>query len=97
MCRNMWDMRDGERIIVPTNMLGQPVGPEASKLSTFLGTVARNGEMVPLTCVDWYSMPDENKAAMWQFVQVSRTFCPGIKNILFFKWSIDRLGRWSGS
>lgn len=69
LCRDMWDMCDGEQIAVPINTLGQPVGPEASKLSTFLGTVARNGEMAPLTFVDWFAMPDEKKENMWQFVQ----------------------------
>lgn len=71
-CRFMLDMPDGERIFVPINMQGQPVGPEASKLASFLGIVARNGKMAPLNFLDWSAMPDAIKEDMWQFVQVSR-------------------------
>lgn len=86
LCRDMWDMCDGEQIAVPINTLGQPVGPEASKLSTFLGTVARNGEMAPLTFVDWFAMPDEKKENMWQFVQVL------INKTLFSSGTWTRMG-----
>jgi hypothetical protein len=82
----MWDMCDGEQIAVPINTLGQPVGPEASKLSTFLGTVARNGEMAPLIFVDWFAMPDEKKENMWQFVQVL------INKTFVLKWHVDKDG-----
>ncbi|XP_020533280.1 uncharacterized protein LOC105629656 isoform X2 [Jatropha curcas] len=68
-CRFMLDMPDGERIFVPINELGQPVGAEASKLASFLGTVARNGNMAPLNFLDWSAMPETSKEDMWQFVQ----------------------------
>ncbi|XP_050209653.1 uncharacterized protein LOC126660288 isoform X2 [Mercurialis annua] len=68
-CRLMWDLPRGERIFVPINMLGQPVGPEASKLASFLGTVARDGKMAPLNFLDWSGMPEAYKEDMWQFIQ----------------------------
>ncbi|KAA3460940.1 bromodomain-containing protein 2-like isoform X2 [Gossypium australe] len=47
-CRFLNDLADGERIFVHFNKFGQPVGPESSKLSSFLGTIARNGHKAPL-------------------------------------------------
>ncbi|MFS7919745.1 putative chromatin remodeler Bromodomain family [Helianthus anomalus] len=54
------------RIKVLTNELGQPVGPEAVKLTSFLGHIARDGNLAPLTCSGWRKMPEENKEKMWQ-------------------------------
>lgn len=68
-CRFLNDLPDGERIAVPLNKLGQPIGPESSKLVSFLGTVARNGHMAPLTYVQWRHMPDSIKQEMWEHVQ----------------------------
>ncbi|KAF2319952.1 hypothetical protein GH714_020902 [Hevea brasiliensis] len=60
-------------------MLGQPVGPEASKLASFLGTLARNGEMAPLNFLEWSGMPDAIKEDMWQFVQTKFDIDPTCK------------------
>lgn len=69
-CLNLWN-RDGTRICVTTNELGQPIGLEAPKLTSFLGTVARDGLMAPLIYADWRAMPDAKKEKMWQQVEVS--------------------------
>lgn len=69
-CLKLWN-RDGKRIYVTTNESGQPVGDEASKLISFLGTVARDGLTAPLIYADWRAMPEANKEKMWQQVQVS--------------------------
>ncbi|OMO92267.1 hypothetical protein COLO4_17726 [Corchorus olitorius] len=68
-CLFLNDLADGERIFVHFNKFGQPVGPEASKLSSFLGTVARNGHRAPLNFVHWRAMPDSYKEDMWEYVQ----------------------------
>ncbi|PPR94809.1 hypothetical protein GOBAR_AA25861 [Gossypium barbadense] len=65
-CRFLNDLADGERIFVHFNKFGQPVGPESSKLSSFLGTIARNGHKAPLNFVHWRAMPDSYKEEMWE-------------------------------
>ena len=68
-CLFLNDLADGERVFVHINKLGQPVGPESSKLSSFLGTIARNGHRAPINFVDWRAMPDSYKEEMWEYVQ----------------------------
>ncbi|KHG13924.1 Outer dense fiber protein 2-like [Gossypium arboreum] len=68
-CRFLNDLADGERIFVHFNKFGQPVGPESSKLSSFLGTIARNGHKAPLNFVHWRAMPDSYKEEMWEYTK----------------------------
>ncbi|KAJ9552357.1 hypothetical protein OSB04_016402 [Centaurea solstitialis] len=56
------------RIRIATNELGQPVGPEASQLTSFLGLTARDGKLAPLTYSSWSKVPEDNKENMWQKV-----------------------------
>ncbi|KAI3497513.1 hypothetical protein L1887_40177 [Cichorium endivia] len=58
----------GKRIKIITNEQGQPVGPEACKLTSFLGVIARDGKLSPLTYATWIKMPEEYKENMWQKV-----------------------------
>ncbi|KAA3465330.1 Bromodomain-containing 4 [Gossypium australe] len=68
-CLFLNDLADGERIFVRINKFGQPVGPNSSKLSSFLGTVARNGHRAPLNFIDWRGMPDSYKDDMWEYTK----------------------------
>ncbi|KAK8522373.1 hypothetical protein V6N13_115346 [Hibiscus sabdariffa] len=68
-CRFLDDLTEGERIFVQINNLGQPVGPNAYKLSCFLGTIARNGHRAPLTFVHWRAMPNSYKVDMWEYTK----------------------------
>ncbi|XVE48567.1 hypothetical protein DITRI_Ditri01bG0011800 [Diplodiscus trichospermus] len=68
-CLFLNDLADGERIFVHINQLGQPVGHQSSKLSSFLGSIARNGHRAPINFVRWKAMPDSYKEAMWEYVQ----------------------------
>ncbi|XP_071931281.1 uncharacterized protein [Coffea arabica] len=81
-------LAEGMRISVTTNELGQPVGPEASKLVSFLGTLARNGNLAPLTYVDWRAVPEESKENMWEEVQKKFEIDPNSKS-----WVIKSLGK----
>lgn len=67
-CRKI--IKTSRRIEIMTNELGQPVGPEASKLTTFLGITARDGNLAPLIYPSWVKMPEEYKENMWQKVLV---------------------------
>ncbi|XWS67479.1 hypothetical protein CRYUN_Cryun04dG0010000 [Craigia yunnanensis] len=79
-CLFLNDLADGERIFVHINKLGQPVGPESSKLSSFLGTIARNGHKAPLNFVHWRAMPDSYKEDMWEYVQTKFDLDPSGKS-----------------
>ncbi|KAL8222774.1 hypothetical protein R6Q57_020173 [Mikania cordata] len=56
------------RIKIVTNDLGQPVGREASLLTSFLGLTARDGNLAPLIYSSWSKVPEVNKENMWQKV-----------------------------
>ncbi|KAK4401997.1 Ankyrin repeat, bromo and BTB domain-containing protein DDB [Sesamum angolense] len=78
----------GDRIPIPTNAQGLPVGPHAQKLVSFLGTLARNGHFLPLTYLDWRHVPSEKKKNMWEKVQLRFDIDPTSKN-----WVLQSLGR----
>ncbi|KAF3793616.1 hypothetical protein EJ110_NYTH08102 [Nymphaea thermarum] len=58
----------GEKIKVTNNGLGQAIGNNANKLSSFMGTIARNGCIAPLTYKDWRMMPQIYKDKMWNCI-----------------------------
>lgn len=57
-------------IHVEYNELGQPIGGENSKLSHFLGSIARNGKYCPIDVKDWHAMPRTKKSEMLDVVKV---------------------------
>ncbi|XP_012467833.2 uncharacterized protein LOC105786100 isoform X1 [Gossypium raimondii] len=79
-CLFLNDLADGERIFVRINKFGQPVGPNSSKLSSFLGTVARNGHRAPLNFIDWRALSDSYKDDMWEYVQTKFDIDPSGKS-----------------
>ncbi|XAR49351.1 hypothetical protein NMG60_11032526 [Bertholletia excelsa] len=84
-CLNLWNRRG--KIAIATNEFGQPIGPEAPKLTNFLGTIARDGHMSPLNYVDWRALPEENKEMMWQHVQAKFDIDPDSKH-----WVLKSIG-----
>ncbi|XP_058076335.1 uncharacterized protein LOC131224912 [Magnolia sinica] len=88
-------MREGQRITIPINTKGQPVGDNVNKLTNFLGTMARNGEYAPLTFTDWRAMPNEKKDDMLGLVMSKFEFNADAK-----KWVLQSIGRkwknWKG-
>lgn len=71
LCLKVWTMPEGVRIRVSFNDLGQPIGDEARTLSNFLGQIARDGTLAPLTYTDWRYFPEKIKQAMMCIVNVS--------------------------
>jgi len=71
LCLKVWTMPEGVRIRVSFNDLGQPIGDEARTLSSFLGQIARDGTVAPLTYTDWRFFPEKNKKAIMHLVNVS--------------------------
>jgi len=63
-------MPKGMRIPVSLNASGLPIGKEAATLSSFLGTLARDGILAPLSHLGWKSVPEKNKDVMRHIVKV---------------------------
>ncbi|GAV87660.1 hypothetical protein CFOL_v3_31086, partial [Cephalotus follicularis] len=58
-----------QRIYVSINKLGQHIGDEANKLSSFLGTLARNGTYAPLNYVAGQHMSSTHRNDMRDIVK----------------------------
>ena len=52
-CKGLWILNQGKRLKIDVNSEGQPIGENASKLSSFLGTLARNKAFAPIDYTDW--------------------------------------------
>ncbi|CAN0880538.1 hypothetical protein LINGRAHAP2_LOCUS13707 [Linum grandiflorum] len=78
-CGFVWDMPEGCKLSIPLNDLGQPVGAEGRKFASFLGTLARDGSLAPLTYGKWSAVPQTYKEAMWQMVQEKCDIDPMMK------------------
>ncbi|CAL1370001.1 unnamed protein product [Linum trigynum] len=76
--RAAWDTPDGRKMVVPLNDLGQAIGSEGRKLASFLGTLARDGNLAPVTLVHWSRVPKANKETMWLMVQAKFEIDPVI-------------------
>ena len=51
-CKEVWTMNPSSKLVIEINDEGQPIGDNANKLSSFLGTLARNGAYAPLNFED---------------------------------------------
>ncbi|XP_028064956.1 uncharacterized protein LOC114268054 [Camellia sinensis] len=47
-----------------------------AKLTTQLGIIVRNGNIVPLTFLDWNNVPDDIVDAIWKDVKDNLNICP---------------------
>ncbi|XP_058112926.1 uncharacterized protein LOC131255972 isoform X3 [Magnolia sinica] len=92
---DVWKMREGQRISISINDLGQPDCDNASKLTNFIGTIARNGVYAPLTFNDWRAVPNAKKDDMWGLVTSKFEFDGNAK-----AWVLKSLGKkwreWKG-
>ena len=70
LCLDVWNMPEGQQVVVETNEVGQPDGDSACKLGNFLGTIARDGNLAPLTYSDWRAVPQAAKDNMLQLAKV---------------------------
>jgi hypothetical protein len=68
---HVWDLLEGDQIVVRCNMLGQPIRKEGGLLGQFLGTIARNGGYCPVGAKDWREVKKNNAETIIQFIQVS--------------------------
>ncbi|KAK8483218.1 hypothetical protein V6N13_024972 [Hibiscus sabdariffa] len=60
----IWELPEGQRVIVKINNLFQPVGEESTCLCRFIGTMVRKAEFVPINYLNWHEMPNNRKEEM---------------------------------
>ena len=78
---DVWDMPEGERIIVLVNEFHQPLRHEGCKLTQFLGDLARNPNFAPINFNSWKKVPQNYRNKLWDIVEVK------IYNFLFLIYS----------
>ncbi|MFQ6640046.1 hypothetical protein Gotur_016531 [Gossypium turneri] len=61
LLKDLYELNFVERVKVPRNSLGQPIGSEARLLAGYLGSIARNANLLPINYESWHHMPDSNK------------------------------------
>lgn len=65
---------------VEFNELGQAIGPNKSEYVEFIGTLVRNGKLLPLNLKDWHNVPKPLKSKLVELVKV----IPSNINLNFF-------------
>ena len=68
--KDVWKLPPGEKIIIRCNELGQPINRAGSLLSSFLGSVARKGQLCPLNYTKWNDMLPSYKVELLRLIQV---------------------------
>ncbi|XP_075504554.1 uncharacterized protein LOC142541992 [Primulina tabacum] len=61
----------GDRLVVTFNERGQPYGEMQPTLANFVGTIARNGNVLPLDFSDWRKMPKRCLDDAWERLTAS--------------------------
>lgn len=88
LCLKVWTMHKGMRIPVSLNSSGQPIGKEAATLTSFLGALARDGILAPLTYHNWKLVPEKNKDVMCHIVKLKFDIAPFPKS-----WIVKSLAK----
>jgi len=65
-----WEFNFENKLMLSWDVNGLPVGPNAVTLATFVGSIVRKGNLLPLTYSDWRSVPKEDKEKAWSIVKV---------------------------
>ncbi|XP_060172748.1 uncharacterized protein LOC132603631 isoform X1 [Lycium barbarum] len=82
--------KDGDNLHVELNDRGQVIGPEAARLHSKLGVIARNGILAPLNHRDWRLVPDMYKDIIWSDIKENTYATDDMRRILMMsvgsKW-----------
>ncbi|XP_062085716.1 uncharacterized protein LOC133791821 [Humulus lupulus] len=73
---------------ITCNDFGQPYDNNASKLSSFIGTLVRDGKNAPINYKTWHEVPAKYKLGMWKIIQEKFEIPPHAKN-----WTFRTFGR----
>ena len=74
MCNKVYGRSLEERLEITLNEHGQPVGPDdatCNEFISFLGTIARKTNILPLTVPMWPKLRNEKQDELWEYVTVS--------------------------
>ena len=66
--RDIWGNRDGKKIQITCNNFGQPHVENANKLTSFIGTLVRDGKHAPINYKSWHKVPQKYKDGMWKII-----------------------------
>ncbi|OEL28130.1 hypothetical protein BAE44_0010850 [Dichanthelium oligosanthes] len=88
LCLKLWTMPKGVRIPVSVNASGQPIGNEAATLSSFMGILARDGILAPLSHLNWRGVPEKNKDVMCHIIKLKFDIAP-----VGELWIVKNLGK----
>lgn len=67
---DVWEMEDGDFIIVNLDKYGRPVGEEGTTLTRFIGSIVRRHQYAPINYKSWKEMPKKDKDAMLELIEV---------------------------
>ncbi|KAH7670297.1 putative transposase Ptta/En/Spm plant protein [Dioscorea alata] len=68
--KGLYSLPPNEKILVSSNELGQPIGPEGQLLSGVLWMLARSGQRVGLHYENWCKVPKTLKEELLKFVEL---------------------------
>ncbi|KAG6528420.1 hypothetical protein ZIOFF_010594 [Zingiber officinale] len=71
--RDVHSLGPNDLLVVRFNERGQPYGEMQPTLSNFVGTIARNGNLLPLSFLDWRKIPKNRLDLAWGYV--TEHFC----------------------
>ncbi|KAF7137195.1 hypothetical protein RHSIM_Rhsim07G0133200 [Rhododendron simsii] len=66
----------GSKLKVQFDVNNKPLGDEGNSLTGQLGIMVQNSYRVPLTYLNWKSIPNHIKEGIWKEVQDNLEFCP---------------------
>ncbi|XP_042386919.1 uncharacterized protein LOC121978677 [Zingiber officinale] len=66
--RDVHSLGPNDLLVVRFNERGQPYGEMQPTLSNFVGTIARNGNLLPLSFLDWRKIPKNRLDLAWGYV-----------------------------
>ncbi|XP_062103208.1 uncharacterized protein LOC133814235 [Humulus lupulus] len=86
--RDIWGNHDGKKIQITCNDFGQPHDENANKLTSFIGTLVRDGKNAPINYKNWHEVPAKYKDGMWKIIQEKFNIPPLVKN-----WTMRTCGK----
>ncbi|XP_073224536.1 uncharacterized protein [Cicer arietinum] len=78
---DVWEMEDGDLIIVNLDKYGRPIGEEGTTLTRFIGSVARRYQYAPINYKSWKVMPNDYKEEMLKLIESKFEFVPPINDL----------------
>ncbi|XP_029130567.1 uncharacterized protein LOC109815169 [Cajanus cajan] len=73
---DVWDMPDGEFILVEVDPLGNPMGWEGKTLLNAIGSLVRRHQCAPINYLSWKDMPEDYIVNMLELIQSKFQFVP---------------------